>query len=532
MAPETDGSWSGEGAGLHDPGEGALASAEGSLQWSAWAAPGPVSSAYVADDAFCRAIMGPYGAAKTTTSYFDTLVKAVRQPRCIDGVRRHYVLTVRDTFTNLYKTAIKSWLQWFPREWGAWEGSPGRAATHVVTFEDAYGPVEITAYFDALGEREPEAVLDGYEFTEAFLNGCTSLPAEVLTYVIGRVGRAPRRDKLPAGARLWSGVKMDCNAPDVENWFYRMFGEGQLPDGYRFFRQPGGLDPDAENLANLNGGRAYYERMAAANAKNPWWVRRFVHNRWGYSRAGEPVFAQFDDAIHATGLQRLEVVKGRDIYLGLDGGKTLHPAAVIAQLDDRTGQLRILAELAPGRMGASRFADMLDRLLSTRFAGCRIGGAWADPTAGQGADQEGGEISWLQVLEARLGISINYAPTNEVAARLDCVGELLGAMDGRTPGLLISAPDCPALVKGGMSHYRYSKVRVSGEDVAAERPAKLHPWSDLWDAVQYLALGLFGETHAARRGRRRGESRPYGRDQGDGDAPVTAFRSDFDPMNV
>ncbi len=498
---------------------------EGALAWSRWTVPGPVSADFVRDESFIRAIMGPYGAAKTTTCYFDAIVKAVKQPRCKDGVRRHGVLTVRDTYTNLYKTAVASWLQWFPKSWGEWTGSDNRPATHVVRFEDQWGPIEIRAQFEALGEREPEKALDGYEFTQAFLNGASGVDQDVLTYLTGRVGRWPRHDLITPGYSAWAGVTMDFNAPDTDHWLYQLFGGAELRPGMRFFRQPGGLDPGAENLQNLRPG--YYEAMAATNPK--WWTHRFVHNRWGFSRAGEPVYPEYDDEAHSPA-GGVMVDPAAPLYLGLDGGKTLHPAAVIGQDCLRSGRMRILAELAPGRMGASRFADLLHQLLSADFGRCVIGGIWADPTADQGADTEGGEMSWLETVQARLGVPIQFAPTNELGLRLEAVRQpLTTRSDGVTPDLVIDRK-CSVLRKGFMSHYRYQKQRRGAVEVTSDRPEKLHPWSDVHDALQYLILGRYGHQVVLRGGRARA-NRPLPKLGYPDDEPVaTGFSAGFDPM--
>lgn len=530
---ETGNDWQGVGdEAVFDDGDGACDPRN--LALNAWQAPGPISAAFVASDVAIRGIMGPYGSAKTTTSYFDTIVKAMRQPRCIDGVRRHRVLTVRDTYRNLYKTAVASWLQWFPKEFGKWDGSGERPAKHVITFEDAYGPIEIIADFDALGERSPEDVLDGYEFTEAFLNGATSLPPEVLMYVTGRVGRWPRQSLLPPGAIAWSGVKMDFNPPDTDHWQYKLWKEGvligsdikvngKLPSEYHLFVQPGGDEPGAENLHNLKAD--YYQRLMRLNPS--WWTRRFVQNKWGYSRAGVPVYETYDDQVHGCEYE-LTPVPNLPIYMGLDGGRTLNPAVVIGQVMPNSGQLRVIREFAPGRMGAQRFGELLDKILEVEFNGSQIGGIWADPTAGQGADSEGGEMSWLQTVEQIIGHHIDFAPTNELAARIDAVEALFAAPDGRNPNILIGA-QCPIIRKGMMSHYRYQKQKRGAMEVASEKPEKLHPWSDVQDCLHYLGLGLFGETSSSRSRKHRGESnRRNSDDMGSGSA--NTFSADFDPM--
>ena len=71
-----------------------------------------------------------------------------------------------------------------------------------------------------------------------------------------RVGRYPQ-DIEPT----WYGIFGDTNAPDTDHWYYRL-AEEDKPEGWAFFKQPGGLvrdsadapwreNPAAENIKNL-----------------------------------------------------------------------------------------------------------------------------------------------------------------------------------------------------------------------------------------------------------------------------------------
>jgi len=54
------------------------------------------------------------------------------------------------------------------------------------------------------------------------------------------------------------------------------------------------------------------------------------------------------------------------------------------------------------------------------------------------------------------------------------------------PAIQISREGCPTLIQALGNRYRYRRKRDGQfEDI----PEKLHPWSDVCDALQYAALG-------------------------------------------
>jgi hypothetical protein len=85
--------------------------------------------------------------------------------------------------------------------------------------------------------------------TDAYLNEWTTLPEELFGMLADRVGRDPPHEVIGGPGRFFG----DANAPDVQSYVYSHFYEsgaehGVTGDGYRLFRQPGGLDPHAENI--------------------------------------------------------------------------------------------------------------------------------------------------------------------------------------------------------------------------------------------------------------------------------------------
>lgn len=462
-----------------------------------FAFPGPVAEAFFNDRSFISFIQGPYGSAKTTTAFFKMLARASRMPVCRDGVRRYRGLVLRDTYRRMERTAIRSWLKWFPKTMGHWEGGQDRPSKHKLLLEDLDGvPLDFEIEFAAVGDLDVEDFMGGYEITDIYLNEANLQTQDVLTYGAGRCGRYPSMKDLPAGATFDYGVLGDLNAPDPDSWITKLqFGD--LDETIKelgkasFFVQPGGRHPNAENIAHLPAG--YYDRLAAANAHQAWWVARMIDNKPGYSRHGKPVYETFNEALHVASAP-IRLAADVPLLFGFDAG--LHPACVVGQ-PTASGQIRIVKEFLPGWMGPTRFAELIRLWLETEASNIPIGKAWADPSAFGGADGAGGELSWVQIVEKGLGKRIDPAPSNEPALRQDAVSQLLmHSIDGQQMGLLVS-PTCTELRRGFASHYRFVKVRSDLGDGHAYTPQK-NDASHIHDALQYLVLGRRGKADVIR----------------------------------
>lgn len=469
-----------------------------------WKPPGPVSSAFMDCWTPVVGINGPIGSAKTTTA----LVKGVRassnqRPSSSDTrtvgrgdrrpVRKVKGTVVRDTYRNLWGTTMESWFKRIPRDVGSFVGGTNGPATHTVLFPMNDGTVaELIMDFLALGEHSVEDVLRGKETTFFYLNEADLLPREVFTYCIGRTGRYPDMDE---GGPTWHGVLLDLNAPVLESWAYEdliLPTKGELATkGISMFIQPGGRSPGAENLANLPDG--YYARQLAIQPQ--WYIRRFIDNEPGYSRAGKPVYPEFSDHLHVGTVlydPRLPLL------VGLDAG--LHPAAAIAQRDFEGGW-RILAELVGETgTGARRFGQALGRLLREQFPGADRIRAFADPSAAYGVDKVAGESTWIEIIAHEAEIRVDAAPSNSITPRLEAVRTpLTRLIDGR-PGLLLD-PRCKRLRAGFNAEYRFRKHQGTSEqyDEVPEKNDASHPH----DALQYVCLGGGEDLEIAGRRERR-----------------------------
>ncbi|WP_407160831.1 hypothetical protein [Bradyrhizobium sp. STM 3557] len=395
-------------------------------------------------------------------------------------MRRYVLGTWRQKYINIWKATIPSWWKLFPRDLGKWNGSAPRDAEHVITFEDEFGPILLTNRFRAFGETADPDDLLGNEFTDCYLNEWTTLPEELFTALIDRVGREPPREIIKRSGRFYG----DANAPDVLNYVYRDFYETKRP-GYVLHRQPGGLDPGAENLEAV--GRGYYENSAMMNSHRPWWIKRMVHNKPGFTRANAPVWAEWDDDRNMA-VKTIPVIKELPVITGTDGGLT--PSTVYMQ-ERSNGQLRILAECPLERGGMRELATAMLALEETRFAGCQFVSR-CDPAMGAGEDLEEG--SDRERLSEYLGREVELAPTNNPDARHEAVrSKIRHTCEGGEPGLLVD-PSCKTIRRGANQTFHFRKVAGTDDLGSVAKTFDGHTC----EALEYGAL-VCGTAAAARR---------------------------------
>jgi hypothetical protein len=200
-----------------------------------------------------------------------------------DGVRRYILGTWRQKYVNIWKATIPSWWKLFPKDMpgSKWTGASPREAEHNLTFEDRFGMILATNRFRAFGDTmDPDDIL-GNEFTDCYFNEWPTLPEELCSALVDRVGREPPREVIKRAGRFYG----DGNAPDVLHFIYRDFYENKKP-ATCCTRSRRGWRRNAENIEAM--GRGYYENSAMMNAHRPWWIKRMIHAKPGFTRANNP----------------------------------------------------------------------------------------------------------------------------------------------------------------------------------------------------------------------------------------------------
>lgn len=443
---------------------------------------GPISDRYILAHNPADLIIGPGGSGKTIASGKKALVEAQRIYPGADGVRRYILGTWRQKYVNIWKATIPSWWKLFPKDMpgSKWTGASPREAEHTLNFEDDFGQILLTNRFRAFGETmDPDDIL-GNEFTDCYFNEWPTLPEELCSALVDRVGREPPREVIKRAGRFYG----DGNAPDVLHFIYRDFYENQK-QGHVLHPQPSGLSPDAENIEAM--GRGYYENSAMMNSHRPWWIKRMIHAKPGFTRANLPVWPEWDDDRNMA-KTTIPVIKELPVITGTDGGNT--PATVYMQ-ERPNGQLRILACVSLERGGMKELSVAMLAIEATRFAGCEFVSR-CDPAMGAGEDLA--EKSDRGRLSEYLGRKVELAPTNNPDARQEAMrSKMRHSCEGGEPGLLVD-PSCKAIRRGANQTYHFRKTAGTDDVSGVQKTFDGHTC----EAAEYGAL-VCGTAEATRR---------------------------------
>lgn len=474
---------------------------------------GPTLQRFHDSTAATRGLMGPFGGGKTQAAIQECKIRsAMQDPSPRDGIRRARGAIFRDSYAS---HAGGTMVDWF--EIGLPKEGPGinfrSGGTNSPSFHDAVfklpdsSLLHLSVSFWAVQEHNVEAILKSKQWTWAWADEATEMPQQWFFNIGGRVGRFP---KAYHGGPTWAGFWMTYNAPEEDHYLYdlhmnapydfdklkKLYGRTIDEDGLRemvsqgieFFEQPSGLSPNAENIHNLPGGRAYYYKQVMG--KPEWWVSRMIHNRFGMSRLGEPVFTSYSDERHLAPSQ-FGYNPDLPLYVGLDAGRT--PAAVFVQ-QDPSGAIVVVGEFC--FVGTARpFARALKDYMIREFRTVE-GQAWIyDPTAEQ-SRSDTDDDTWAEIFADEFGLEpheIEPAETNKIDVRLQAINDLLDhpRLPDGLEKFMLNREKCPMLRRGFNSGYHWTVQPQTGY-VNREVPNKKHPSSHPMDALQYVVMYVAG----------------------------------------
>ena len=424
------------------------------------------------DDHFCRLIMGPVGSGKSAGCFMELLRRARLQEPDNQGIRRTRFAIVRNTLQQLRQTCLADIQLWLS---SICKYRVTDATVQIRLDLDDGTRVESDWMLIPLDTRADQQRLLSLNLTAAWVSEFREIPLDIIDALSGRLGRFPSK---AIASPTWYGIIAESNPPDEDSeWYTKM--EVELPPNWVLFKQPGGLSDGAENTENLPDG--YYQNLRDNN--NSDWVDIHVHAQYGKSLSGQAVFrASFKPDFHVT-YEDIEPIEGMPMMLGQDFGRT--PATLIGQIDNR-GRLVIHDECMSVDMGLEQFVTTTLRpAIHKRYMGKEIF-LVADPSG-----RYKGQISEESPFDAlkRLGFKVYAAPTNDVEPRLRGVEQLLLHQVDAGPMLIINGTNCPQLVQAMKFWYRYRRKTTGALE---DKPEKSHPWSDLADCLQYMALSTNG----------------------------------------
>jgi hypothetical protein len=450
---------------------------------------GRVAGAYYLDNSRVSVIVGPVGSAKSTASCLRLQRHAYEQKPGSDGIAFSRWAIVRNTSKQLEDTTMKTWFRLFPEN--VFGQMKRTTRTQVWSFKPKGfdHPIRAEFAFRALDDDADVADLLSLEVTGFYFNEVREISDAILTHAGRRAGRFPSGPDY--GVPTWRGWIGDSNMWDTEHHLYDKLVENPR-EGWRLFHQPGGMDPDAENLENLEQteetlalpyddprrraqGRKYYEMALSDYGKEDADV--YVHAKWGALRDGKPIYTEYADSVHC---RPFELVKGIPLRIGYDFGRT--PAAVIAQQLPNGGQWRVRDELCGFDIGVKKHGEQLKAMIMRKYPDFEVEAAHGDPS---GDAKDDNDLTTFQHLAAA-GINCKPASTNDPTTRFEAVNGRFRTLSYGEPGLIIH-PDCKMLRKACIDGYHYRKLRVAGNRFD-DKPNK-NDYSHVAEALQYLLLG-------------------------------------------
>lgn len=464
-----------------------------------------------------RGIIGPIGSGKSTTCIQDILRIARNQAPGLDGSRSTRFLVARNTEVTLKRTTLASWQDWVP--FGKLVTTP--PIRWYYNGPDPFGgkhPLDMIVYFvglDGIGSLEK---LKSFEVTCVYLNEADQISKDLYMEADSRAGRWPSPKNCPAGI-TYSGTFFDANPTDCDHWLYRLC-EIEKPIDLETFHQPpallwNGIDwvpnPHAENIKNLAKGYAYYTDLTKGKTND--WIRVYVAGEWGSARRDKPVFPEYDDSIHCA-KEDIKPMRGLPLVVGLDFG--LNPTAVIGQVMQITGQLRIIDELTSDSMGLEQFLrDVFRPAMQTTYAGMSLT-CVGDP-AGMARSSIDSAQTIFSVL-ARYGIQARPSTAIRINPRIEAVKRLLITpceVPHETPKMqrmLLLSPKCIVLRRGFIEKYRYAKT--SQNDYGRYTTNICDDFcTHAMDSLEYLAFDWGMKLNNR-------EANDYGQDQFQSEAPA------------
>ena len=434
---------------------------------TAYAYSGPVSQAFMESESFVRGIMGPIGSGKSTACVIEILKRAACQRRSPDGIRRSRWCIIRNSYPELKSTTIKTWAEWCPLDYGKTNfDSP--IVHHVKNSE-----MDMEVLFLALDRPDDARKLLSLELTGAWINEAREIPKGIVDALTGRVGRYP---SMNMGGASWSGIIMDTNPPDNESWWFKA-AEIDRPDGWEFFKQPGGLSEGAENTKNLPND--YYKRITAGKDQD--WIKVYVDGDYGFLLEGQAVYPMFRDRTHVAP-EVIEPAPGFSLMMGVDFGLT--PCAIIGQRL-HGGQWYIIDEFITEDIGIKKFAEELSAFMETNYPGFDVSVAVGDPSGDFRSPNS--DDTCIDLMNQYTPWKWKGASTNELTMRLEVVKSTLNRMTDGNPSFLLS-PKCKTLRKGFNGSYCYKLIK-GGDGTRTHNQPEKNKYSHPHDALQYLLLG-------------------------------------------
>lgn len=456
--------------------------AEGDLNISYLASP-TAARAICDDDARIELLWGPVRSGKSAAGCWKVYRRALAASEIYDTALRAVV--IRDTYTNLRDSTLKTWFEWFPDKSAAGFFHVSTATYHLRTPDGREHEVLF---------RHGKDAGDASNFLSTEF-GCIFLEEVVPAFAkSGLISPGISEDlydtaimRLSQRGILHPVIILTCNPPTPQHWVNRRILQQKIADlqadgvAVYFF-------PAAENEANLRPG--YYDELRRLLRGQTTTIARFVEGQIVAIYPGVAVYQKnFNSKIHVV--DRLDFDPARPVLTFWDNPPT--PACLIAQVD-RWGRLCIFKELIGGfvdgriveAVGASEFTDLVKLELQENFKGFKLGTAWVDPAHRAPSNTE--SKTPVQILNEKGFKDVRFGAVDNMS-RQEAVRNLLGKNLSGEPAIRILRSGCPVTIEGMAGGYVFGSG-TDGKRLTGAGPLK-NEFSHPVNALEYGVSGIY-----------------------------------------
>lgn len=440
--------------------------------------PGPVTSEFLQDQTSeVSLIIGPIGTGKTTAAGFKQIMlnsKWIRPDK--NSKRRSKYAVVRNTYTQLRDSTIRTYLEWFPPgDFGGRYHQTDKNAFYKI------GDREIEICFRALDDENDTKNLLSTEYSGAHVDEAKEVLKSIAMGLITRFRFPPVKDYDGGSPFIVSPqLVLTTNYANRDHWLYQDFVANPQP-GFTLYEQD-----QSENQHNLPAD--YYERAARAYADRPDLLRTLVLGQWGMTYRGKLVYPEWSQWPNGTFIAKgpLQADPGRIIHRGWDN-TGLHPACVISQLNAQM-QWEILAEFWQEDIGITDFTEWVHLFCQDRYNGGKFVDTVDPASINRGSDPtKRSSLDWMKKYFNDVGAEFNWQHGIQTfVTRREAVASRLTMHSGRP--LMLVDPSCRLVIDGFDGGYHRKEIGNSG--IYKTEPHK-DKYADIGDSMAYTATRLF-----------------------------------------
>ncbi len=405
--------------------------------------PNPIQRMFIESRANADLFASRMGEGKTTALVFSCFYHTLYNPGA------NWVF-IRETWDNLEQTTLQEFMNWFS-DFGKYIPSKKRFDWNwPLTGKIWFVPADSISDARRLQSRP----LAGVAIDEAVpVSHAGGINEVIFDIAFGRL-RQP-------GVK-WRVCKLAANNPDKGHWVYKRFVDPGT-NGFKVWQTQ-----SPENLSNLDAD--YYDRLRSAWQHRPDLIKRYVEGEYAILREGEPVIKTFS---WAKNVKEFDLSGKKELIALWDGGST--PACLICQMIDDD---RLYVHEEYYGVGIGLYELIRNNFIDRKYSGYKFRHIGDESLS----KRDQARSHYYDMINSASNVITNMLGGEFVSGARGIDSRVLSLSMALANSKLFISRHCEKLIEGLSGAWAYQNNM---------KPNKLHPWSDLCDALTYGTSVIF-----------------------------------------